>query len=100
MKDFETERCPDPVDAASNNEMEAVATALRNRTIEAQQSREAPDEDEQGNRFCLDCGQTIPSARVEAVAAVRCVHCASRREKQDRIGRQKGGAGRSFGEEM
>ena len=100
MKVFETERCPDPVDAASNNELEAVATALRNRAIEAQQSREAPDEDEQGNRFCLDCGEQIPPDRVAAVAAVRCVRCASRREKQGRIGRQKGGAERFFSEEM
>jgi RNA polymerase-binding transcription factor DksA len=45
---------------------------------------EEPDEDDQGNRYCLDCGETIPPARVLAVKAVRCVDCATIRERQNR----------------
>ncbi|MBU2790508.1 TraR/DksA C4-type zinc finger protein [Acidithiobacillus caldus] len=46
---------------------------------------EEPDEDSNGNRYCLDCGEIIPKARVAAVMAVRCVDCAGRREKMVRI---------------
>ena len=42
---------------------------------------EEPDEDKHGNRFCLDCGEIIPTARVVAIQAVRCVGCATRRER-------------------
>ena len=45
---------------------------------------EEPDEDDQGNRYCLDCGDTIPPARVAAVKAVRCVDCATIRERKNR----------------
>ncbi|MGK9451914.1 TraR/DksA C4-type zinc finger protein [Acidithiobacillus caldus] len=48
---------------------------------------EEPDEDANGNRFCLDCGESIPADRVAAVHAVRCVACATRRE---RLARQRG----------
>ncbi len=47
--------------------------------------QEDPDEDAQGNRFCLDCAETIPPARVQAVQAVRCVHCATIREKKRKM---------------
>jgi DnaK suppressor protein len=46
---------------------------------------EEPDEDSNGNRYCLDCGEIIPEARVAAVMAVRCVDCAGHREKLLRI---------------
>lgn len=46
---------------------------------------EEPDEDGNGNRYCLDCGEIIPKARVAAVMAVRCVDCAGHREKLLRI---------------
>ncbi|MBU2763340.1 hypothetical protein HFQ13_09300 [Acidithiobacillus sp. VAN18-1] len=46
---------------------------------------EEPDEDGNGNRYCLDCGEIIPKARVAAVMAVRCVDCAGHREKMLRI---------------
>jgi phage/conjugal plasmid C-4 type zinc finger TraR family protein len=46
---------------------------------------EEPDEDSNVNRYCLDCGDIIPKARVAAVMAVRCVDCASHREKMLRI---------------
>jgi len=51
---------------------------------------EDPDEDEQGNRYCLDCGDIIPPERVRAVAAVRCVHCATKLERFSRVSRQPG----------
>ncbi len=41
---------------------------------------ELPDEDDQGNRCCLDCADIIPPERVRIVGAVRCVHCAGKRE--------------------
>lgn len=50
-------------------------------------STEDPDEDDQGNRYCLDCAEIIPPARVQAVAAVRCVHCAGLRERGKRFWR-------------
>jgi DnaK suppressor protein len=43
--------------------------------------QEEPDEDEHG-RWCLDCTQIIPPARVAAVNAVRCIHCQTKREKK------------------
>jgi len=46
---------------------------------------EDPDEDSNGNRYCLDCGEIIPKARVAAVMAVRCVDCAGHRERMQRI---------------
>ncbi|MBU2800823.1 hypothetical protein HFV02_00795 [Acidithiobacillus caldus] len=46
---------------------------------------EEPDEDSNGNWYCLDCGEIIPKARVSAVMAVRCVDCAGRREKMQRV---------------
>ena len=47
---------------------------------------EKPDEDDKGNRFCLDCGARIPRKRVASVNAVRCVACVQRAEKeQNRI---------------
>jgi DnaK suppressor protein len=55
---------------------------------------EAPDEDDQSNRYCLDCGDTILKARVEAVQAVRCVSCAETKERGQRLARMRGGATR------
>lgn len=43
--------------------------------------QEEPDEDGQGNRYCLDCAEIIPSARVQAVRAVRCVDCTRKKER-------------------
>lgn len=51
---------------------------------------EAPDEDDEGNRHCLDCGDTIPRARVEAVQAMRCVGCAGIKERGRRLARMRG----------
>ncbi|WP_240673061.1 TraR/DksA C4-type zinc finger protein [Vibrio parahaemolyticus] len=42
---------------------------------------EQPDEDQDGNRYCLSCGATIPPKRIKAQPnAVRCVSCQSRKE--------------------
>lgn len=56
---------------------------FRNTSIAQARSRaqEEPDEDEHG-RYCLDCTQIIPPARVAAVNAVRCIHCQAKREKK------------------
>lgn len=44
---------------------------------------EEPDEDEDGNRYCLDCGALIPQDRLDAYpSAVRHVSCQSRKEPQ------------------
>jgi len=70
---------PDLTDQASQIEerhRELALQRLRN------QPQEEPDEDKDGNRYCLTCGEIIPEERVKAVQAVRCVHCASAREKQ------------------
>ncbi len=74
-----------------------IAAELERREREASIARilsvsiEEADEDEQGNRYCLDCADLIPPARVQAVGAVRCVDCAQARE---RAGRDKRIAGR------
>lgn len=67
----------DPLEEASaleQLERESILAAHRNRT------QETPDE-EDGHRYCLDCGDEIPPARIEAVNAVRCIVCAGHREK-------------------
>ena len=58
---------------------------------------ESPDEDEAGNRFCLDCGEDIPPARVAAVGAVRCVECAGRIERWSRAFAPRDGGQVEFG---
>ncbi len=45
------------------------------------QNTEPPDEDADGNRLCLDCGEVIPQERVIAANAVRCIDCAQRLER-------------------
>ncbi len=49
---------------------------------------ESPDEGADGNRYCLDCGDSIPRARVESVNAVRCVACTALRENRRGISRR------------
>lgn len=67
-----------------------LETAERERLIAAARARtqERPDEDEHG-RYCLDCGVTIPTARVVQVNAVCCVECQTLREHREtaRVGR-------------
>jgi len=72
----------DEGDVASQFEEAERSAAIANMRRAAIPAEE-PDEDAHG-RYCLDCGDTIPPARVEAVQAVRCVECANRREKSAR----------------
>ena len=67
----------DLLDRAANQE-----ELFRNESIKraTTQPTEQPDEDEHG-RYCLDCGVDIPSLRIAAVNAVRCVRCQTKREK-------------------
>ena len=88
------DRLTDVSDIASRNEQMEIAMRLEAQR-RALQMQEDPDEDEQGNRYCLDCGDDIPPERVRAVNAVRCVACASKRERLAKLGRQHGGAGRA-----
>ncbi len=69
----------DEADVAAALEEQQRESALAQ--LRASAPGEDPDEDEEGNRYCLDCGDTIPEARVRAVNAVRCVYCASVRER-------------------
>ncbi|MBU2851605.1 TraR/DksA family transcriptional regulator [Acidithiobacillus ferrivorans] len=85
------ESCADPLDQASKRELQQIEAVLADRRT-ALANRETPDEDDAGNRYCLDCAETIDPKRVAAVDAVRCVACATVRERQ--AGRKwgKGGA--------
>lgn len=69
----------DPTDVASDREQQARDLAIANHV---NRPRETPDEDENGNRFCLDCADEISKARVAAVDAVRCVDCESMHEEK------------------
>ena len=92
MMDMEPmESCADPLDQASKRELQQMEAVLANRRT-ALANRETPDEDDAGNRYCLDCAETIDPKRVSAVDAVCCVACATVRER--RAGRRwgKGGA--------
>lgn len=76
-----------PDDTDLSVDMEEKIHALRlNVAAEAARMQltpaEEPDEDEDGNRYCLDCGDAIPAARVASVNAVRCTDCASARERK------------------
>ncbi|MHB8408405.1 MAG: TraR/DksA C4-type zinc finger protein [Acidiferrobacterales bacterium] len=74
---------PDLIDDASELEEIARVSALHRARTRLQTS-EIPDEDDAGNRFCLDCGEAIPRARVNLVGAVRCVDCAKDLERAAR----------------
>ncbi|MGK9452800.1 TraR/DksA C4-type zinc finger protein [Acidithiobacillus caldus] len=74
----------DEGDIASQFEEAERAAAISRLRLGPQ---EDPDEDDRGNRYCLDCGEIIPPARVQAVQAVRCVDCASLLERgKPRVG--------------
>ncbi|MDD3759767.1 MAG: TraR/DksA C4-type zinc finger protein [Acidithiobacillus sp.] len=73
----------DEADVAAHYE-EAERHAALQRMLFSQQ-QEQPDEDAHG-RYCLDCAETIPPERVQAINAVRCVECARRREKRRHLG--------------
>ncbi|MBN6741408.1 hypothetical protein JKG47_12830 [Acidithiobacillus sp. MC6.1] len=85
------ERPADPSDQASLRESAEIDAVLA-RHRAASQRVEDPDEDAEGRRYCLDCAEIIPPERVRLVDAVRCVHCASMRERGSHLRRQVGGA--------
>ena len=58
--------------------------AFRDKAIAHQlkQPSETPYEDEDGYRYCLDCGQDIPLKRIKALPhVVRCVSCQDKKER-------------------
>lgn len=81
----------DEADMANEILEQNLALALAQRASAHQEHPEPPDEDNQGNRYCLDCGEIIPPERVQLVQAVRCVHCAGKRERRQK--HQSGGFG-------
>nr|WP_158161713.1 TraR/DksA C4-type zinc finger protein [Vibrio mimicus] len=72
----------DLFDKAQERDQEFLALALNNHhAARRNMIQEQPDEDEEGNRYCLSCGSEIPKKRIEAQPeAVRCVSCQSRKE--------------------
>lgn len=80
-------------DQASATEELFLQQAKAQHALQSLQERlEAPDEDEEGNRFCLDCGDQIPAARLVIVPfAVRCVPCLSRKEQRRKLAESRGG---------
>ncbi|AZQ10146.1 TraR/DksA C4-type zinc finger protein [Shewanella khirikhana] len=58
---------------------------FREQAIARQRQREteAPDEDDEGNRYCLGCGELVVQLRLAACPdAVRCVECQSAKERR------------------
>jgi DnaK suppressor protein len=46
---------------------------------------EQPDEDEDGTRYCIDCGTVIPKERLAVrPESVRCVDCKQLKEERNR----------------
>ncbi len=72
----------DQFDKAQELEANFRSTAIANQRAKPVSKPEQPDEDEEGNRYCLSCGCVIPPKRVMALpTAVRCVSCQSRKEQ-------------------
>lgn len=87
------ERSADPLDQATQTDETFLRLAKEEHARRmAASSSEVPDEDEDGTRYCLDCGTQIPTERLLIMpAAVRCVPCLSRRERIARLAGQPGG---------
>lgn len=66
-----TDYLDEALKAEENFRDQAIAKQL-------QRDVEQPDEDADGNRYCLSCGDEVPKARLDAQPdAVRCVFCQS-----------------------
>ena len=65
------ERLADEADVGAKNTEEHLMEALA-RQRAASVSHEEPDEDAQGNRYCLDCADIIPPERVHSALAFAC----------------------------
>jgi RNA polymerase-binding protein DksA len=78
-------RDPDPIDAAQEQEEEALLVALLDydQSVQSQVS-EALARIEAGEYGrCADCGQAIPAARLQALPfALRCLSCQERFEDE------------------
>ena len=94
----EGERLADEADVGAKNTEEHLLDALA-RQRAASVPQEAPDEDADGVRYCLDCAERIPPERILAVQAVRCVTCAAKRERFAKLFKGRGGAGRIMNDE-
>jgi len=71
----------DQLDRAKQIEMRQRQQALESQRAKARET-EAPDE-VGGVRYCLDCGDAIPKARLTArPESVRCVECKGFTEKR------------------
>ena len=81
----------DPLDIAADLAERERQYRLDIQLARGRAPKEAPDEDGQGNRYCLDCAEIIPPERAKAVLAVRCVTCAERQEMKSGRCRQRGG---------
>ena len=92
MQEFDIdEKLADPSDIATRNEMLANHARIARLRLEAE-SHERPDIDENGVRYCLDCASAIPEDRIMAQpAAVRCVPCATVRERTNKQRVARGG---------
>ncbi|MHB8315628.1 MAG: TraR/DksA C4-type zinc finger protein [Acidithiobacillus ferrivorans] len=92
MQEFDIdEKLADPADIATRNEMLANHARIVRMRLEAE-STEQPDVDENGVRYCLDCATAIPEDRIMVQpSAVRCVPCATVRERIKKQHRARGG---------
>ncbi|WP_273149247.1 TraR/DksA family transcriptional regulator [Methylophaga thiooxydans] len=73
----------DVIDRAQKREQEDNRLALKAALINDVET-EQPDE-ENGIRYCLDCGEPIPNKRLEARPdAVRCVECKDIKDKRSK----------------
>lgn len=73
----------DVIDRAQKREQEDNRLALKAALINDVET-EQPDE-ENGIRYCLDCGEPIPNNRLEARPdAVRCVECKDIKDKRSK----------------
>ena len=89
---------PDDTDKSVDREEQIHAMQLKVAVDVARRKLvpgEEPDEDDKGVRYCLDCGEVIPLARVESVNAVRCVACTAQREDDGRRQARQGISGRA-----
>jgi len=75
----------DEIDIAQQNEELFRQVALKSHFAGRQGVR--PDNAEPGIRLCMDCGEEIEPARLEAKPdAFRCVDCQAKKERRARRG--------------
>jgi DnaK suppressor protein len=75
---------PDTADLASEIVEQDVAVSLLGSAAETLEKIEVALQRVEEGDFgtCVECGENIPSARLEAIPyATRCVHCAARQEQ-------------------